>query len=102
MKKGNAMAHRVVVVCMLGMAALAARADETAIALVKAPESALVVANCSSCHSLDYVLMNSRFMKRSAWEASVHKMVTVMGAPIPPEDQKRIVDYLAREYGVPD
>ena len=102
MNKGNAMVKHVVVWCVIGLAALAARADETSIALVTAPESALVVANCSSCHSLDYVLMNSRFMKRSAWEASVHKMVNVMGAPIPPEDQKRIVDYLAREYGLPD
>ena len=58
-----------------------------------------VEAGCTACHSLDYVPMNSRFMDRKAWEASVNKMIKVMGAPISPEDAAKIVDYLASEYG---
>ena len=44
--------------------------------------------------------MNSVFMKRAAWEATVQKMIKAMGAPIRPEDVPAIVDYLARNYGV--
>jgi hypothetical protein len=43
--------------------------------------------------------MNSVFLDRKGWEASVNKMVKVMGAPIAPEDQARIQDYLVEQYG---
>jgi hypothetical protein len=43
--------------------------------------------------------MNSIFMKRAAWEATVQKMIKVLGAPIRAEDVPAIVDYLARNYG---
>ena len=81
---------------LLGTAALA---DESQVQLVDAPGKDLVVANCAICHSLDYVPMNSRFLDRKGWEASVSKMIKVMGAPIPPEDAAKIVDYLATQYG---
>ena len=57
-------------------------------------------ANCSICHSLDYIQMNSPFMKRAAWEAEVRKMIKVMGAPIAEEKVQTLVDYLTRNYGV--
>jgi hypothetical protein len=79
-----------------------ASADETAIRLKEAPEMATVAADCSGCHSLDYIQMNSRFMKRANWEAEVKKMVSVMGAPVSEADTARLVDYLTREYGVAD
>jgi mono/diheme cytochrome c family protein len=79
--------------------ATAAIADESQVQLVDGPGKDLVVANCAICHSLDYVPMNSRFMDRKGWEASVNKMIKVMGAPIPPEDAARIIDYLATQYG---
>jgi hypothetical protein len=80
---------------------VAAVADETKIHLKDGPEAPAVAANCSGCHSLDYIQMNSPFMKRATWEAEVKKMVSVMGAPIAEADQARLVDYLTREYGVP-
>jgi mono/diheme cytochrome c family protein len=83
-------------------ATVSATADETSIRMRDGPELATLVANCSGCHSLDYVQMNSRWVKRAGWEAEVKKMVTVMGAPASPEDQAKLVDYLTREYGVPD
>jgi len=51
------------------------------------------------CHSLDYIPMNSVFLDRKGWEASVSKMVKVMGAPIGEQDAAAIVDYLATNYG---
>ena len=84
------------------VACFVATADETRIRIKEGPEAAIVTANCSSCHSLDYVQMNSRFMKRAGWEAEVKKMVSVMGAPVSEADALKIVDYLTREYGVAD
>jgi mono/diheme cytochrome c family protein len=84
------------------LAAAPASADEARIRMRDGPELTTLVANCSGCHSLDYVQMNSRWAKRAGWEAEVKKMVTVMGAPVSPEDQAKLVDYLTREYGVPD
>jgi hypothetical protein len=51
------------------------------------------------CHSLDYIPMNSVFLDRKGWEASVTKMIKVMGAPIGSEDVPAIVEYLSRHYG---
>jgi mono/diheme cytochrome c family protein len=76
-----------------------ALADENAIRLKDEPGRAVVLANCSACHSPDYIEMNSIFMKRAAWEATVQKMIKVLGAPIRAEDVPAIVDYLARNYG---
>jgi mono/diheme cytochrome c family protein len=84
------------------LAGLAAHADETKIRMKDGPEVTTLLANCSGCHSLDYIQMNSRFMKRANWEAEVHKMVAVMGAPVTEADAAKLVDYLAREYGVAD
>lgn len=81
-------------------ACAAALADESRIHLKDDPDAATVRAACSICHSPDYIEMNSRFLKRSAWEAEVGKMIKVMGAPIPEQDVPRIVDYLTRNYGV--
>ena len=80
--------------------AVGSRADEALIQLRDGPEAVSVRANCSICHSLDYIQMNSPFMKRAAWEAEVRKMMKVMGAPIAEPDVAALVDYLTRNYGV--
>jgi cytochrome c5 len=79
---------------------VAARADVTAQRLKDGSEAAAVRAYCSVCHSVDYIQMNSPFMKRAGWEAEVRKMVKVMGAPVPDDEIARIVNYLATNYGV--
>jgi mono/diheme cytochrome c family protein len=76
-----------------------ALADEARVALVEGQGKQLVEAHCVMCHSLDYIPMNSVFLDRKGWEASVNKMVKVMGAPIGERDAAAIVDYLARNYG---
>jgi hypothetical protein len=74
-------------------------ADETQVALKEGEGKPLVEANCSMCHSLDYIQMNSTFLDRKGWEASVNKMIKVMGAPIRADDLPAIVEYLNRNYG---
>jgi len=78
-----------------------ALADESAIKLQDAAGRDLVERNCIACHSLDYIPMNSPFLDRKGWEATVTKMIKVMGAPIPADDVPGIVDYLVRNYGKP-
>ena len=74
-------------------------AQERRLELKDGPGRAEVEANCASCHSLDYVLMNSPFLDRNGWDGSVTKMIKVFGAPINAEDAKVIVDYLNANYG---
>lgn len=77
----------------------AAAADEGQIRLKEGAGRELVEANCAVCHSLDYIQTNSPFLDRKGWEATLSKMVNVMGAPIPKEDVPMIVEYLNQYYG---
>ena len=74
-------------------------AGESDFHLKQGPGKQLVEANCTMCHSLYYIQMNSPFLDRKGWEGSVNKMIKVMGAPIAEADAQRIVDYLASQYG---
>lgn len=88
------------IILAIAMAAAgSALADEAQVELKDGPGRDVVQANCVMCHSLDYIQMNSVFLDRKGWEASVDKMIKVMGAPIRGEDVPAIVDYLTRNYG---
>ena len=54
---------------------------------------------CIACHSLDYIPMNSRFLDKAGWVATVNKMINAFGAPIAKEDVDAIATYLAENYG---
>jgi hypothetical protein len=56
-------------------------------------------AACMACHSLDYIQMNSRFLDKAGWTASVNKMINAFGAPIAKEDVEPVANYLAQNYG---
>ena len=56
---------------------------------------------CLACHSLDYIQMNSRFLDKAGWTASVNKMINAFGAPIAKDDVDAIASYLAQNYGKP-
>jgi len=56
---------------------------------------------CLACHSLDYIQMNSRFLDKAGWTASVNKMINACGAPIAREDVDAIATYLSENYGKP-
>ena len=54
---------------------------------------------CLACHSLDYIQMNSRFLDKAGWTASVNKMINAFGAQIRKEDVDAIATYLTDNYG---
>ena len=87
------------IIALLLFAAAPALAQESQLRLRDGPGRQLVEANCVMCHSLDYIPMNSPFLDRKGWEASINKMIKVMGAPIAEADVQKIVDYLAGQYG---
>ena len=76
-----------------------AAADEQPIEIKAGPEKDLVETTCGACHSLDYIRMNSPFQTAAGWDATLKKMITVMHAPVEPDDAKKILDYLIKNYG---
>ena len=92
-------------VVTLALAAGVVIAQERKIELKEGPGRQQVEANCGSCHSLDYVVLNSPniFVKSanapSGWDVSVTKMIKVFGAPISEGDARAIGDYLKANYG---
>jgi cytochrome c5 len=88
----------IAVVALLGGGALA---QERRIDLKPGPGLQTFQSQCATCHSLDYVVLNSPFLDRAGWDAEVKKMVNAFGAPISAEDQKIIIDYLAASYAKP-
>ena len=79
--------------------AIPAVAQEKPVELKKAPGLDKVEGNCSGCHSLDYIVMNSPYPNATLWDAEVSKMIKAFGAPISDADAKVIADYLKQNYG---
>jgi mono/diheme cytochrome c family protein len=91
--------NKIAIALLAAAFALPAAADESSIALKKAPGLDKVEANCAACHSLDYIPMNSPFPNAALWDAEVTKMIKAFGAPIDEADAKAIGDYLKKNYG---
>ena len=89
----------VIVLALAAAITLPAAAQEKPVELKKAPGLDQVEANCSGCHSLDYIVMNSPFPNAALWDAEVTKMIKAFGAPIGDADAKIIADYLKKNYG---
>ncbi len=66
-------------------------------ALKPGPGMEVARANCVSCHSTDYVVLQPRGDAKQ-WQAVVTKMIKVFGAPIASENEKTIVEYLSSVY----
>ena len=90
---------RAITSVMLAASIATAAADETSLRLTEGAGLPQVQASCSMCHSLDYILMNSPFQDKAAWEKTVNKMVKVMGAPMTADDVATVVAYLDTHYG---
>lgn len=60
----------------------------------------VVQANCTGCHSVDYIATQPRGpkFKKEFWQAEVTKMIKVYGAQIDEADVGKIADYLAENY----
>jgi hypothetical protein len=63
------------------------------------PDADAINNSCLTCHSAGMIL-NQPAMPRAIWQAEVDKMRAVYKAPIPEEDVKPIVDYLAHLKGL--
>jgi hypothetical protein len=92
---------RRLMVGVLILLALPAVADEGKLQLQDGAGKELITTYCAVCHSLDYIQINAPFLDRQGWEATVNKMITIMGAPVKPEDVPSILDYLSKHYGKP-
>ena len=62
------------------------------------PDQHTFVASCTICHSTRLVMTQPLF-PRKQWAEVVHKMVKTYGAPIAPEAEEQIVDYLMTVRG---
>jgi len=89
----------IVIALAAAVFALPAAAQEKPISLKQAPGVDKVESNCASCHSLDYIVMNSPYPNAALWDAEVTKMIRAFGAPINEVDAKEIADYLKKNYG---
>jgi mono/diheme cytochrome c family protein len=72
--------------------------DDAFATLKPGPAMEVTRANCVNCHSADYVILQPRGDAKQ-WQAVVTKMIKVFGAPIAPENEKPIVEYLSSAYG---
>ena len=61
--------------------------------LPEEPHRDVFQTSCLICHSARLPLSQPAF-HREQWVEIVHKMVAVYGAPMTPEDESRVVDYL--------
>ena len=98
MRKGKAKMRIAIALVTLALAT-PALADEKPVALKKAAGLDKVEANCTACHSLDYIVMNSPYPNAALWDAEVTKMIKAFGAPIDEADAKAIAEYLKKNYG---
>jgi mono/diheme cytochrome c family protein len=74
---------------------------EQAATLPPSPGADLTAAQCSACHSLDYLTAQPRGKGAKFWEDSVAKMRTVYRADISDGDAATITGYLALTFGEP-
>ena len=91
--------RKFVIALAAALIASPALTDEQVIKLKPGPGLDKVEANCAACHTLAYIPMNSPFLNAAGWDAEVHKMITLFGAPISDADAKAIADYLKANYG---
>jgi mono/diheme cytochrome c family protein len=57
-----------------------------------------VTSTCATCHTLNYIRMNSTFLTPDAWKAEVAKMRDAYGAPIDDDTAATITKYLSGTY----
>jgi hypothetical protein len=80
---------------LLGAAPALAQED---VKLKPGPGVDAVSTSCSTCHTLNYIRMNSVFLTPNEWKAEVTKMRTALGAPIDAEIANVIIKYLSENY----
>lgn len=74
------------------------RADTVPAALSDA-QGSVVAANCSACHSLDYITTQPHGKGAQFWRDEVAKMINVYKAPLAPADADAVAAELDRKFG---
>ena len=64
-----------------------------------APGVELAQSFCVQCHSVEYTVIQPP-LPAKFWDAEVKKMRDKYAAPIPPEMDAKLVEYLVKAYGV--
>ena len=72
--------------------------DNPMATLAPGPGMEIARATCGLCHSTDYIVRQPR-STAPQWQAEVTKMVKVFGAPVTPDTERIIAEYLASAYG---
>jgi mono/diheme cytochrome c family protein len=85
---------------MMMFVAMPALAQEK-VTLKPGPGLDAVTTNCSVCHTLNYIRMNSPFLTPDAWKAEVGKMRDAYGASIDEAAAAAITKYLSANYAAP-
>lgn len=60
----------------------------------------VVLGQCAMCHSLDYITTQPP-LPMGGWVASIEKMRSKYGAPVPTNAVALLADYLTEQYGKP-
>ncbi len=60
-----------------------------------------VTSTCATCHTLNYIRMNSVFLTPDDWKAEVTKMQQAYGGPFDDDTAATIVKYLSATYASP-
>jgi opacity protein-like surface antigen len=86
----------------LGASAMtnAAHAVDPPVPLKPGPSSDLTGTVCNTCHTSNYIIMNSTFMSPASWKAEVAKMRDAFGAKLDDDTQAAITAYLSASYAV--
>jgi mono/diheme cytochrome c family protein len=76
-----------------------ARADPP-LPLKPGPGSDITSTACNTCHTSNYIVMNSTFLTPHEWKTEVAKMRNAFGAPLDDATAAAISAYLGANYGV--
>lgn len=86
---------------ILSLLCVTSASAQEKVTLKPGPALDAVTTACATCHTLNYIRMNSPFLTPDAWKAEVTKMQKAYGAPIDDDTAASIVRYLSATYGVP-
>jgi sulfite dehydrogenase (cytochrome) subunit B len=85
-------------VCAADQKTISLPPDNAMATLAPGPGMEVARAICGLCHSTDYIVRQPR-SAAPQWQAEVAKMVKVYGAPVNPDNERIIAEYLASAYG---
>ena len=70
--------------------------SQAATTLPDGPGRAILVGNCSNCHSVELPISSRK--SEAEWNETINRMVT-FGAQLTPQEQEILVKYAARNFG---